>query len=155
MAGALDYAHQQGIFHRDVKPANIMLTPTGQALLMDFGIARRFDSQTELTQGGLMGTLDYMAPEQIQGLPTLDGRADVYALGVTVYQVLTGELPFRREHPGMLVLAHLNEPPPDACLVLPELPRTAAHAIQKALAKRPEERFTTAGEFVSALFVAL
>jgi hypothetical protein len=152
VASALDHAHGQGIFHRDIKPANIMLTPTGQSLLMDFGIARQFDSQTQLTQGGLIGTLDYMAPEQIRALPSLDGRADVYALGVLAYQILTGELPFRREHPGMLVMAHLSEPPPDAQQIIPDLPESTALALQKAMAKEPEERFATAGEFVRALF---
>jgi serine/threonine-protein kinase len=97
------------------------------------------------------GTFAYIAPEQIQERKDIDGRADIYALGVMTYQMLTGELPFKHEQQGALLIAHMLHPPPDARERAPDLPEGAARAIQKAMAKKPSERFGTAGEFVSAL----
>jgi len=101
--------------------------------------------------GNVMGTFDYIAPEQIQESSTLDGRADIYALGVMVYQMLTGELPFKHNNPSALPIAHLTQPPPDSCKLLPDLPERICGAIQKAMAKKPEERFSTGTEFVMLL----
>src|SRR5579859_1268885 len=160
VASALDYAHSQGIVHRDIKASNIMLEPvtaTGQsektyrAVLMDFGIAKIVGGGTRLTQHNMMGTLDYIAPEQIQAAAEVDGRADVYALGVLTYQLLTGELPFKTNNPGALLLAHLQQPAPDPRTICPDLPEKAAKAILRALAKSPAERYATAGEYVAAL----
>ncbi len=160
VASALDYAHGQGIVHRDIKASNIMLEPitaTGQtektyrAVLMDFGIAKIVGGGTRLTQHNMMGTLDYIAPEQIQAAAEVDGRADVYALGVLTYQLLTGELPFKTNNPGALLLAHLQQPAPDPRTVMPDLSESAAKAILRALAKSPTERYATAGEFVAAV----
>ena len=103
--------------------------------------------------GSVMGTFDYIEPEQIQESSILDGRADIYALGVMVYQMLTGELPFKHNNPGALLIAHLTQPPPDSCKLLPDLPEQICGAIQKAMAKKPEERFATASEFAVALSV--
>ncbi len=160
VASALDYAHNQGIVHRDIKASNIMLEPitaTGQAeksyraVLMDFGIAKIVGGGTRLTQHNMMGTLDYIAPEQIQAAAEVDGRADVYALGVLTYQLLIGELPFKTNNPGALLLAHLQQPPPDPRSTLPDLPEKVAKAILRALAKSPTERYATAGEFIAAM----
>jgi len=154
VADALDYAHQQGLVHRDIKPSNVMLdssTMSERSVLTDFGIAKISDAHTKITNTGMLGTFDYIAPEQIQASADVDGRADVYALGVMTYQLLTGHLPFERPNTGALLLAHLNAPPPDAREILHGLPRRAAHAIQQAMVKEPKVRFTTAGEFITAL----
>jgi tRNA A-37 threonylcarbamoyl transferase component Bud32 len=160
IASALDYAHAQGIIHRDVKPSNVMLQPvtaTGKegaiqrAILMDFGIAKMIGGSTGLTRTGMMGTLDYIAPEQIRASTDVDARADVYALGVMAYQMLTGELPFRGDNPGAVLIAHLQTPPPDPRKLMPNIPFAAAAAILRALAKEPEHRYDSAGEFSEAL----
>jgi serine/threonine protein kinase len=154
VADALDYAHQQGLVHRDIKPSNVMLdssTIPPRAVLTDFGIAKISDAHTKITNTGMLGTFDYIAPEQIQASAEVDGRADVYALGVMTYQMLTGFLPFERPNTGALLLAHLNAPPPDAREMLHGLPRSASYAIQKAMAKEPNARFATAGGFITAL----
>jgi serine/threonine-protein kinase len=156
VASALDYAHQQGLVHRDIKPSNILLADGTaghmRAVLSDFGIVKILNAETSVTQtAGLLGTFDYIAPEQIQASANLDGHADIYALGVVVYQLLTGELPFKHKHTGGLLIAHLTQPPPDPRDVRPDLPPQVATAIQRAMAKTPEQRFDTAAEFAAKL----
>ena len=160
LAAALDYAHALDLVHRDIKPSNVMLqratTAAGQrfgyqAILTDFGIAKMRGTGSNLTRTGMVGTLDYIAPEQIKDAKTVDGRADVYSLGVLAYQMLTGVLPFTGSNPGAILMGHLMQPPPDARMVLPDLPEGAALAMMQALAKEPRDRFETAGAFVQAM----
>jgi serine/threonine-protein kinase len=152
LAEALDYAHLQGVVHRDVKPSNVMLAPVTasggadqRAVLMDFGIARMAGGVTNITNTGLIGTFDYMAPEQIRDAKDVDGRADIYSLGVMAFQMLTGKLPFSASNPSAVLIAHMQQPAPDPRTLRPDLPDNVARAILKALEKDPVKRFTTAG----------
>jgi len=159
IASALDYAHALGIVHRDIKPSNIMLEPitqttsrrTHRAVLMDFGIAKMLSAMTQLTGTGMVGTVDYISPEQIQEAAEVDGRADVYSLGIVTYQIFTGQLPFRHNNPAAILMAHLIQPAPDLRDAAPELSDAASYAVMRAVAKKPEDRFATAGEFVEAM----
>jgi predicted Ser/Thr protein kinase len=152
IAAALDYAHGRGVIHRDIKPSNVMLR-NGGAVLADFGIAKVLaGGEAAATRAGmLVGTPDYMAPEQIRGAAELDARADIYAFGVMLFQLLTGRLPFVRSHAGEVVQAHLHHPAPDPRILVPTLPTPAAQAIMQALAKNPAERPATAGQLAAAL----
>lgn len=160
IASALDYAHRQGVIHRDVKGANVLLDRDGTPLLADFGIARIFErgvsqpldttSSRALTRTGqVIGTPACMAPEQLTGGATTP-QLDIYALGVLAWQMVTGALPFTANDPLRLALQHLNNPPPSARALRPELPEPADAALRKALAKRPEDRFASAGTFAAA-----
>jgi tRNA A-37 threonylcarbamoyl transferase component Bud32 len=160
LASALDYAHAQGIVHRDIKASNVIVEPlttlttnrTHRAILMDFGIARFVSERTKITMtGDMLGTAEYISPEQIQGAPDLDGRADQYSLGVLAYMMLTGKKPFERHNTWAMIKSHLEEPPPDPREIVPGLSEAAAGAIMKAMAKKAEERFTTTGGFMEAL----
>ena len=151
---ALDYAHAAGLVHRDIKPSNVMLDTTREgprAVLTDFGIAKFSQALTNITASAVLGTFDYIAPEQIEAATDVSSRADIYSLGVMTYQLLTGALPFRRSSTGAVLLAHMTSPPPDPREVTPALSRATAQAIQRAMAKHPAERFATAGEFIAAL----
>jgi YVTN family beta-propeller protein len=158
-AGALDAAHQAGLVHRDVKPGNVLVaspgTPGEHAYLSDFGLTKRMTSDSGLTgTGQFVGTLDYAAPEQFEG-KQLDGRADVYSLGCVLYECLTGEIPFRRDNQAALVYAHLMAEPPKVTERRPELPEAIDVVVAKGMAKKPEERYSTAGELVAAAREAL
>ncbi|MBD8148989.1 protein kinase [Pseudomonas fluorescens] len=147
IASALGYAHAQGLVHRDVKPANILFRADGTAVLSDFGIAKSLDDRTQFTQAGFaVGTPSYMSPEQARG-QEIDGRADLYALGVVLYEILVGELPYRGTDALSTALAHLTEP-------LPELPvhhGRYQEVLRKLLAKDPAERFADADALVRVL----
>jgi serine/threonine-protein kinase PpkA len=147
IASALGYAHAQGLVHRDVKPANILFRANGSAVLSDFGIAKSLDDRTQFTQAGFaVGTPSYMSPEQARGLE-IDGRADLYALGVVLYELLVGKLPYNGTDALSTALAHLTEP-------LPELPihhGRYQHILARLLAKDREDRFADAAELIAAL----
>lgn len=145
---ALDFFHQRGVVHRDIKPANIMVDTTGTLTVTDFGIART--EASELTQvGTVLGTPSYMSPEQITGQP-LDGRSDLFSVGVILYEMLTGERPFRGE---LITLAHsiVCTPHPDPSTRNARLPPAVDYLFQQALAKHPDERFRNGAAFRAAL----
>ena len=158
VAAALDAAHERGLIHRDVKPGNIMVSRQGgseHAYLTDFGLTALAQDLGRLTQTGqFVGTLDYVAPEQIQG-DELDGRADVYALACVLYQALTGEVPYPRDSEVAKVWAHVHEPPPSARSRTGSLPVAIDEVIARGMAKDPQERYPAAGELARAASAAL
>ncbi len=151
IAAGLDYAHSRGIIHRDLKPGNILFTADGDAVIADFGLAKILEGTGGLTQDGtVLGTPEYMSPEQAMGKP-LDGRTDVYSLGVIVFAMLTGSVPFHRETPLATMVAHIHEPVPPLRERNPALPAGVELVLQRALAKTPDERYASARELAQAL----
>jgi serine/threonine protein kinase len=146
----LSYAHQNGVVHRDIKPSNIMLTTDGSVKLMDFGIARVMGTERMTVQGGLIGTLEYMSPEQIQGLEC-DPRSDIYSLGIVLFEMLSGRLPFSGSNEYELMKAQVEKSAPSLRSFVPHIPSAVEKAITRALAKRPELRFQTVSEFRNAV----
>ena len=152
---ALDYAHSLGLVHRDVKPSNVLVDKRGNCLLTDFGIAKLVEGTAKFTNtGGIVGTPAYMSPEQGRG-DKVDARTDIYALGIMLYEMAIGRVPFDAETPIAIVFKHISDPLPLPSQINPDFPDALERVILKALAKDPNERFATAGEMVRALKAAL
>ncbi len=151
VGSALDAAHKAGIIHRDVKPSNVLFDRYGAAYLTDFGIARLAAMSETLTGAQLMGTPTYMSPEQIEGRKDIDARADEYGLAVLFYHMLAGQPPFQAETPSRVMFLHLTEPPPPIRRFRPDLPAELEAVLERALAKRPEDRYPSVAEFVQAV----
>lgn len=151
LAGALDAAHAAGVIHRDVKPENAIYNADGALVLTDFGIARLVVSDVRHTQTGMVvGTPDYISPEQAQGLPATPAT-DIYSLGVVLYELLAGKMPFQGETPMRVMIGHIQSSPPPLQPLRPDLPSRVDTVVQQTLAKEPTQRFTTAKELVAAL----
>jgi serine/threonine protein kinase len=147
---ALSYAHKQNVIHRDIKPANMMLTPDGVVKLMDFGIARSASDRSLTMTGTTLGSLNYMPPEQVKGDPA-DNRSDLYSLGVSLYEMVTGQLPFTADSNYAMMAAHLQEVPKPPIVLRPGIPQALNQIIVMALAKDPGQRFQSADAFRGAL----
>jgi len=150
IADALDFAHSKGIIHRDFKPANVLLDEQGNTYLADFGLAKVTETLSDITGMAILGTPTHMAPEQA-GPDEPTPAVDVYALGITVYQLLTGKVPFESSNASAIVMAHVMQPVPDIRELRPDLPDNLHAVMSKVLAKTAEERYATAGEFVRDL----
>jgi predicted Ser/Thr protein kinase len=150
----LGFAHEAGVVHRDVKPQNVLLNGDGKAKVTDFGIARSRDADSVTLTGTVMGTSNYISPEQASGLP-VDASTDVYALGVVLFELLTGRVPFIGESFVAIATQHVNEAPPSVLELRPEAPVRVANAVDRALAKDPADRFASMGDFVAELETCL
>lgn len=152
LGSALDRAHNKGIIHRDLKPSNVLFDHYGDAFLADFGIVHVSSSTNALTaSGSLVGTPTYMSPEQVYGDKQLDGRSDIYALGVILFQMLTGSTPYDADTPARMMMKHVMDPVPQILTVRPDLPPACNEIINKAMAKERDERFSSATDLSAAL----
>jgi serine/threonine protein kinase/tetratricopeptide (TPR) repeat protein len=156
VASALDYAHRQGIVHRDIKPSNILIDREGNAFVSDLGIARITgggDGQRKgiTMSGAIIGTPEYMSPEQAMGLPDIDSKADIYSLGVMLFEMLTGQLPYTADTTMGILLKHIQSPVPSVREKNADLPETIDEILERALAKEPEGRYASAGEIARDL----
>lgn len=155
LASALDYAHERDAIHRDIKSSNIMFTAEGEPVLTDFGIAKILSDAAQLSAtGSVMGSPAYMAPEQAAGQP-VDARSDLYALGIVLYEMVCGRVPFQGDSPTAVMMQHLTQPPPPPSQFNPQLPAAAEAVIQKALAKDPAARFSRVSEMAAAFQAAV
>jgi serine/threonine protein kinase len=156
LADALSYAHSQGVVHRDLKPANALIDSRGNLFLTDFGIAKILESASpRLTQtDAIMGTPDYISPEQAQA-QTVDQRSDIYSLGIILYEMVTGRVPYTADTPLAVILKHVTHPLPLPSSVKPDIPETIERILLKALAKNPDDRFANVSEFLAAWKIAL
>jgi ligand-binding sensor domain-containing protein/tRNA A-37 threonylcarbamoyl transferase component Bud32 len=150
LADALQYAHENGVIHRDIKPSNVMLDKRGAVFLTDFGVAKMLEGSSSLTATGTVtGTPDYMSPEQAQGLK-VDARSDVYSLGIVLFEMLTGHVPFEAETPLAVLFKQIQEPPPPLSVIRPDLPYQLEAVLLKALTKNPADRFASIQDFYEA-----
>ena len=151
---ALEVAHERGMVHRDVKPQNVLIDSTGQAKLTDFGISRQLDEEGMTADGKVVGTTDYVAPEQAMG-NEVDTRADIYALGIVLYEMLAGDVPFKAANQVGVAMKHVTEDLPDLQVVRPDISATTAGVVEKATAKDPDGRYATADQLTGELRTAL
>lgn len=152
---ALSYAHTRGLVHRDVKPSNILIGEGGNCLLTDFGLARMVEASVNLTNSGMiMGTPAYMSPEQGSG-QKIDARSDIYSLGVVLFEMAAGRVPYKAETPVAVIFKHIQDPLPPAHELNPQLPEAVELVILKALSKSPEDRYQTTGDMVRAIQLAI
>ena len=155
VTSALAYAHQKSVLHRDVKPSNILLGNDGNVYLMDFGLARIVaEADLTLSRDRVVGTPTYISPEQAKG-ESLDERSDIYSLGIVLYEMLTGRVPFTGERPSVVVYHHISTPPPAPRKINPEISPRVEHVVLKALAKDRKDRFSSASAMMQALQEAL
>jgi Tol biopolymer transport system component/serine/threonine protein kinase len=154
IAPGLDAAHRKGVVHRDIKPGNILFDAYDKAYVADFGVVKLAEATMTLTMGTI-GTPQYMSPEQALGQDELDGRSDIYSLGVVVYQLLCGKLPFEATTPAALIHAHVYDPPPDIRGINPDVPAAVKAVVEKALSKERGDRYSTTQEFAAALAEAI
>jgi hypothetical protein len=147
---ALNYAHEQGVVHRDIKPANLFLLPDGAVKLLDFGVAK-LTTSTLTRQGDVLGSVSYMSPEQVSGSDALDGRSDIFSVGVMLYELLMGRKPFQGDSPTSTIVKILREDPPGMETLASTLPPRLIGVVRKALAKDPAQRFQTAGDMAREL----
>ncbi len=143
LANALDYAHGKGIVHRDIKPANVMLNDDNEPILMDFGITKIIGGGKQTATGITLGTVQYMSPEQIKGLP-VDARTDIYALGITLFEMLGGRSPFEANSTMAVMMMHVQSPVPDPRAIRNNIPPVFVDILNKAMAKEPQERYQRA-----------
>jgi eukaryotic-like serine/threonine-protein kinase len=154
IAHGLAFAHDQGLVHRDVKPQNVLLNGDGRAKVTDFGIARSLDVEGVTQTGTVLGTSNYIAPEQASGQP-VDAQTDVYSLGVVLYELLAGDLPFPGENFVTVAMKHVNEPPPNLLEARKDVPLRVAAAVDRALEKDPTQRFPSMNAFAAELEASL
>jgi serine/threonine-protein kinase len=147
---AIGYAHQHGVIHRDIKPSNIMILPDGRVKVMDFGIARVLGTERMTRDGSVIGTVEYMSPEQIRGQESSEA-SDIYSLGVLLFEMVSRRLPFSGQNQFDLMRAHIEDTPPPLREFIPSIPEHIEQAVLRALEKRKEDRFRSAGEFRAAL----
>ena len=154
ICAALDYAHQQGMIHRDIKPANILIDETGRSYLTDFGIAHIISDTHITSTGALLGTPDYMSPEQCQGLRATKA-SDIYSLGVVLYEIITGRVPFDADTPLAVLNKHIHDPLPIPHEIRPDIPESLERVVLKAMAKDPDDRYQTAAKMAQAVAEAV
>ncbi|MGB7341564.1 MAG: serine/threonine-protein kinase [Phototrophicaceae bacterium] len=145
---ALSYLHAQGMVHRDIKPGNIMLSETGEVRLIDFGLVKFVNDTSDPSGEAAIGTIDYMSPEQIRAMDTVDHRADIYAMGIVLYEMLVGKPPFEGDA-GQKLFAHLTQPAPDVSKMMLGIPENISEAIQRALLKDPDDRYASIDDFTA------
>ena len=155
IASALDHAHRRGLVHRDIKPSNIMVGADDHVTVMDFGIAKAATLTALTTTGRIFGTPEYMSPEQAEGVEEPDARSDIYSLGVVVYEMVTGKVPFSGMTPLSIMRGHADKPPPLPSEINPDISPAVEAILLKALAKKREERYQSAGEMARALTAAV
>lgn len=156
VASGLDYAHNQGVLHRDIKPSNILLTDDGNVYIADFGLARITQAgESTLSQDMIMGTPQYISPEQAKGVKVISGRSDIYSFGIVLYEMVTGQVPFQSDTSYSMIHSHIFDAPPPPSTLNVSVGAPLEAVLLKVLSKEPEDRYETAGEFIDALTAAM